>query len=309
MPKHRVDSTVSLPPTAEELQHLFFQDGLLCRSYWTPCLYMVTAILDLAIRLGAAQGLTHIHYSTRVTFLLSMTSFFWAAFSHSDIEQTPACSIRLVNELVRHWEVVEFIAFRLRTPVSVFCQVFSELYFNLDAPGAVTTLSLGTTWFVLSGYFLAVIRRWRYEASPLSHARSARLWMWVFSYASWVAASNFRMLWEQSDPAGRWVEVYFQTYLLFFLVSLSFTLIFRCDPSCNLTAPRVATYSLLPASSILTVTLFVLWQGVALQIVWLTGLLLQYLALFGLGLVVYIWQCSSELSCSSDCSITNSVQC
>lgn len=74
--------------------------SLLLDSMFVHGHHMVTTILDLAIRLGAAQGLTHIHYSTRVTFLLSMTSFFWAAFSHSDIEQTPACSIRLVNELV-----------------------------------------------------------------------------------------------------------------------------------------------------------------------------------------------------------------
>ncbi|CAJ1383311.1 unnamed protein product [Effrenium voratum] len=306
MAKHRVDSHTSLtshpqlPPTllgrasahSEAFRHLSFQDRVLCQVYWTPCLYLGTTILDLIVRFAAAQGCIHIRFSTRVTFLLSMTSFFWAAFSHSEIpeiQQTPACSVRIVNQLVRNWEKIEFIAFRLRTPISTLFQVFSELHFNLDAVGACVTLSLGAIWFVLSGYFLQVIKRWRDEASPLSQARASRLWMWVFSYATWVAGSNFRILWDNSE-AGRWIEFYWQTYLLLLLFSLAFTLICRCDPGCSFKTPCVAAYSLVPASSILAVILVVLWQGVAFQLVWLAGVFFQYLALFGLGLVVYVWQ-------------------
>ena len=303
MCKHRSDSTLSLaldphvPPTlvgvsSESIAvQLYQSDVQLYWLYWTPCLYVVATLLDLTVRCGATAGFTRIEYSTRVTFLLSTSSFFWAAFSHCDL-QTASCSFPLVNALREKWKAVEATVFRLRAPFTTLCQVFTELYHNKDVYGAITTSLLGAVWLIFSSHFLSVVRTWRDEASPLAQARAARLWMWVFFYAVVVSVSNFRMLWDGLDQSLGWVEVYWQSYLLLLALSLPFTLVCRCDPVCSRRARYVAVYSSVPVASVMAVILFVLTQGLALHMFWLAGILIEYLALFGLGLAVYIWQSS-----------------
>ena len=307
MLRHRSDATMSLaghpslPPTllgrpnvhalAPDLQ-MDQADLRVYWLYWTPCLYLGATGLDFLVKCMAAAGFTRVQYSTRVTFFLSTSSFFWAAFSHYNTQHIPSCRIPLANLVFENWETIETCVFCVRTPLATICQVFPEIHHDGDVRGACITLFIGAAYLVFTRQLLAVIRCWRDEASVLRHARAGHLWQWVFLYAMSASISNFRMLWDGSDTSGRWVELTWQSYLLILAFALPFTLVCRCDPICSRSVRCIVAYVALPASSISAVVMFVLWQGVALHGLWLTGLFVEYITLMGIGVAVNRWQIS-----------------
>lgn len=306
MPKHRCDSTMSLRghpvlfPTllGRNLEVLHYrmqqstaeQDAELYMLYWPPCIFLLATILDVCLLCAAALGLIRVQCSSRVTFFLWISSYLWAAFAHIDAQYVPSCSFRLVNTLVQKWETVEVINFWLRTTFAAICQIIAELFHEESVSDAVVSFLVALTWFVFKGKVLAVFATWRDEVSPLSQGRAARLWMYVFCYAVFAAFSNARMLWDGSDESARWIEFYWQSFLLVCAFSSPFTLVYRCDPLCSRRALHVASCAALGGFCVLAVLLFVMWHGMSRRLFLQAGWLIEYLALIVSYRVFFVWQ-------------------
>ena len=66
-------------------------------------------------------------------------------------------------------------------------QIIAELVYGSNAWDALSTACLGLIWFLLCGYFLAVVNDFRSNASQLVRRRASRLWAGIVVYASWAA--------------------------------------------------------------------------------------------------------------------------
>lgn len=314
MPRHRCDSTMSLrghpvlfptllgrnhevrnyrmqQPTAE-------QDAELYMLYWPPCIFLLATILDVSLLCAAALGLIRVQCSSRVTFFLCISSYLWCSFAHIEAQHAPSCSFRLVNTLVQNWKTVDVIHSWLRTTFGAICQIIAELFHEESVSDAVVSILVALTWFVFRGKILAVFATWRDEVSPLSQARAARHWMYVFCYAVFAAFNNARMLQDGSDGTARWIEFYWQSFVLVCAFSGPYTLVYRCDPLCSSRrALHVAACGALGGFCALSVLLFVMWHGMPRPLFLQAGWLIEYLAVIVFYPVVSVWQRTWTRNC------------
>lgn len=262
-------------------------------SYWVPCIWLLANSLQFLLTLCWLCGIGNKLLNTRIAFMPTLASFYWAAFCHRASMPTEVrCTSNLAAALQGRWPSVELFVHNVWYPTCFAILGFGELFLERDAGACCVSCALTLlSSLVTRPYCLEVLRKWRLTSDNAAFTHAFTTWRALFAFSLFLSYECSKSLRSGAGDDLQWIESCFHLFLFTFGVTMYFTVVHRCDFACiQGSSSRLATaYMAVPLLATWCAFAFS-YAGRAHTKVPLIGFINQvfeYGGLYVMGVVVY----------------------